>query len=149
MCATCGRVRCSCGGSARKATKRSPQREQAILNALRLGNTRRAAAAYAEVSHETFYRWLADLPFRDAVEKAEADAETRFLGQVAKAAADGTWQAAAWWLERRRNGDYARHDKLDMAVDLRREVERVAAARGLDADDVMAEAEAIIRGGSK
>lgn len=128
-------------------SKRSPQREQAILNSLRLGNTRRAAAAYAEVSHETFYRWLDDVTFRDAVEKAEADAETRFLGQVAKAAADGTWTAAAWWLERRRNADYARRDKVEMTVDLRKEAERLAAEQGLDPSEVLAEAEAIMRGG--
>lgn len=97
-----------------RPTKRSPEREQAILNALRLGNTRRNAAAYAEVSHETFYRWLGDVTFRDAVEKAEADAEARFLGQIAKAAADGTWTAAAWWLERRRHEDYRRREHLEM-----------------------------------
>lgn len=98
-----------------RTSKRTPQREQAILNALRLGNTRRNAAAYAEVDHATFYRWLAsDATFRDAVEKAEADAEARFLGQIAKAAADGTWTAAAWWLERRRHEDYRKRDGVEI-----------------------------------
>jgi hypothetical protein len=127
--------------------KRSPEREAAVLNALRLGNTRRAAAAYAEVSPDTFYVWLADPTFRDAVEKAEADAETRFLGQVARAAADGTWTAAAWWLERRKYQDYARRDKVEMTIDVRKEAERLAAELGLDAAEVLAEAEAIMRGG--
>jgi hypothetical protein len=77
---------------------RSPEREQAIVNALRVGNTRRAAAAAAEVSKDTFYRWLEDATFCDAVEKAEADAELRFLGVIAKAAPI-RWQAAAWWLD--------------------------------------------------
>ena len=98
-----------------RQSKRSPERRDALLNALRLGNTRRNAAAYAEISHETFYNWLADdVTFRDAVEKAEADAEARFVGQVAKAAADGTWQAAAWWLERRRADDYRRRDGVEL-----------------------------------
>lgn len=97
-----------------RPTKRSPQREQAILGALRLGNTRRNAAAYAEIDHATFYRWLDDATFRDAVEKAEADAEARFVGQIAKAAADGTWQAAAWWLERRRHEDYRRREGVEL-----------------------------------
>lgn len=92
-----------------RTSLRSTERDQAILNALRAGNTRRAAAAFAEVSHATFYRWLEDDgTFRDAVEKAEAEAEVRFLTQIAKAATDGTWQAAAWWLERRRTSDYGR-----------------------------------------
>lgn len=97
-----------------RPSKRSPEREQAILNSLRVGNTRRASAAYAEVSHTLFYQWLQDLPFLDAVEKAEADAETRFLGQIAKAAADGTWTAAAWWLERRRFDDYRKREGVEL-----------------------------------
>lgn len=88
--------------------KRSPEREEAILNALRVGNTRRASAAAASVSHETFYNWLQDVTFLDAVEHAEAEAELRFLGQVAKHAAKSP-QAAQWWLEHRRPADYGRH----------------------------------------
>jgi hypothetical protein len=98
-----------------RPTKRTPERKAAILNSLRLGNTRRAAASFAEIDHATFYRWLEqDATFSDAVEKAEADAETRFLGNIAKAAADGTWTAAAWWLERRRPDDYRRREALEM-----------------------------------
>lgn len=97
-----------------RTPKRSPEREQAILNALRVGNTRRAAIAAAEVSVQTFYNWLEDLTFLDAVQKAEAEAEQRFLGQVARAAAGGTWQAAAWWLERRMPADFALRSKVEM-----------------------------------
>lgn len=98
-----------------RPTKRTPERQVAILNSLRLGNTRRAAAAFAEIDDNTFYRWLADDgTFRAAVEKAEADAETRFLGNIAKAAADGTWTAAAWWLERRRYQDYRKREGVEL-----------------------------------
>lgn len=98
-----------------RPTKRTPERRVAILNALRIGNTRRAAASFAEIDHATFYRWLdEDATFRDSVEKAEADAEARFLGQIAKAASDGTWTAAAWWLERRRPDDYRRRDNMEL-----------------------------------
>jgi hypothetical protein len=98
-----------------RPTKRSPEREQTILNALRLGNTRANSAAYAEIDDNTFYRWLAaDGMFRDAVVKAEADAEARFLGVIAKAAHDGTWTAAAWWLERRRHEDYRKREGVEI-----------------------------------
>ena len=127
---------------------RSPEREQAILNALRVGNTRRAALAAAEISVQTFYRWLENVTFRDAVLKAEADAEQRFLGNVAKAAASGNWTAAAWWLERRHPADYGRRDRVEMTVDVRKEAERLAEELGLNADDVLAEAESILRGAS-
>jgi hypothetical protein len=98
-----------------RPTKRSPEREQAILGALRLGNTRRNAAAYAEIDHATFYRWIeTDATFRDSVEKAESDAEARFLGVIAKAAHEGTWTAAAWWLERRRHEDYRKREGVEI-----------------------------------
>lgn len=125
-------------------TKRSPEREQAILNALRVGNTRRASAAAAEVNEDTLANWMkADSAFFGAVVKAEADAELRFLGQVAKAAPT-SWQAAAWWLERRQHSDFGRRERMDMTIDVRKEAERIAEESGLDADEVMAEAEAII-----
>ena len=92
----------------------SPAQEVAILNALRVGNTRRASAAAAGVSHETFYRWLANVTFCDEVIKAEAEAELRFLGQVATAAKT-SWQAAAWWLERRKHEDYRRMDGVELS----------------------------------
>lgn len=102
-----------------RTSKRSPERREAILNALRAGNTRRAAAAFAEVDQNTFYRWLDDDgTFRDDVVKAEGDAEVRFLTQVAKAATNGTWTAAAWWLERRHPEDYALRQRIDSRMEL-------------------------------
>jgi hypothetical protein len=102
-----------------RPSKRTPAREQAILGALRVGNTRTAAAAYAEISLDTLARWISDdAEFCGAVLKAEADAEARFLGQIAKAAQDGTWTAAAWWLERRRPENYARKDRTESKVEL-------------------------------
>ena len=103
--------------------------------------------ASAEIDQNTFYRWLdEDGTFRDAVVKAEADAEARFLGQIAKAAADGTWTAAAWWLERRRHEDFRKREQLEVTFDLRREAERIAAEQGLDEAEVFAEMQAILKG---
>lgn len=93
--------------------KQSPERIQAVLNALRVGNTRRASAAAAGVSHETFYRWMDDVTFSDAVTQAEAEAELRFLGQIAKHAASSP-QAAQWWLERRRRDDYGQKNAVEL-----------------------------------
>jgi hypothetical protein len=101
-----------------RRSDRTPEREAALLQQLRLGNTRSAAASYVEIGRATFYRWLEDETFRDTVERAEAEAESRFLAQIAKAAADGTWTAAAWWLERRRPEAYARRDRTESKVEL-------------------------------
>ena len=79
-----------------------------LTQALRAGNTRRASCAYSGISEDTFAVWLKDIPeFSDAIKKAEGDAELRNVALIQKAASDGTWQAAAWWLERRRKNDFA------------------------------------------
>jgi hypothetical protein len=114
--------------------------------ALEVGNTRRAAAAAADITSTTFYEWIAlDRALADAVLKAESKAEQRFLGQVATAAARN-WQAAAWWLERRKHEDFGRRDHMDMAIDLRREVARMAKENDLDEAAVMAEVQSILAG---
>lgn len=97
-------------------SKKSDARIAVVVQALMAGNTRRTSAATAGVDHATFYRWLADdATFRDAVEKAEADAEARAVAIVVRAAVGGTWQAAAWWLERRRQDTYALHPKMELS----------------------------------
>ena len=76
-----------------RPSKYNPERVQKIYNALSAGNTRRDSCAYAGIS------------------EAEADAAVRNVSIIAKAAQEGTWQAAAWWLERRRKQDWAlRHE---------------------------------------
>jgi hypothetical protein len=50
-------------------------------------------------------------------------------------------------LERRKYQDYARRDKVEMTIDVRKEAERLASELGLDPAEVLAEAEAIMRGG--
>lgn len=96
--------------------KRTPERFAGILACLRAGNTRRQAAAFVEISPETFYRWLDEEPgWREQVEKAEAEHEARMLDKVVKAAVSGeAWQAAAWWLERRRREDYGRRENVEL-----------------------------------
>jgi hypothetical protein len=91
-----------------RPTKRTPHLEAALLQALRAGNTREAACHYAGIDLHTLSRWMRFATFATAIEKAETDAEVRFVAQIAKAAQDGTWQAAVWWLERRRPLDYGR-----------------------------------------
>ncbi len=97
-----------------RRTKFTEVRKEVVLKALRFGNTRQCAYGLAKVSHDTFYNHLKkDLQFSEAVAKAEADAEDTMARVVIAAAAKGTWQAAAWWLERRRPHDYRqRHDVM-------------------------------------
>jgi len=95
-----------------RPTKRTPDRESRLFEALRAGNTRRASCAYAGISETTLATWLERFDdFRDHVEKAEADAEIRNVAIVQRAANE-SWQAAAWWLERRRSADFRQRQEM-------------------------------------
>ena len=93
-----------------RPSKLTPERMEQIVSVVRAGNYLEVAARYAGISTTTLYRWLqtADDPdaddiyreFRDAVESARAAAEIRNVTLIQTAANDGTWQAAAWYLER-------------------------------------------------
>ena len=95
--------------------KWSDERIEVILESLRRGNTRSASSAAAGISRATFYRWIEeDETLRDSVEKAEAEAETRFADRILDAADSGVWTAAAWWLERRRHQDYRKREGVQI-----------------------------------
>jgi hypothetical protein len=128
-------------------TKRTRPRLDALVQGLEGGMTRRAACAWAGFHHAQLYRWMrASDAVRVAVETAEGKAEARFGLQVLKAATDGTWQAAAWWLERRRPDDYAQRGRIDLRMELASEVDRIAAEKGLDRDEVMEEVRRLLPG---
>jgi len=95
-----------------RPTKYNDTVVERITQALRAGNTRRASCAYAGISEDTLSTWMKQKPdFADAIEKAEADAEVRNVAIIQRTA-DTTWQAAAWWLERRRKGDWSARTEM-------------------------------------
>jgi hypothetical protein len=116
--------------------KRSSQTvERAILMHIRQGNTLSNAAFQAGISYRTLCRWRAlSVTFNHAVEKAEAEAEGIFVNDIGHAARDGSWQAAAWWLERRRTPDWRKPAERLELTDRRAEAEAIAAEIG-KADD--------------
>jgi hypothetical protein len=110
-----------------------------IVQALDAGAFFDDACAFAGVSRSAAYEWLARgkaareeqdergeahelsandrlyLDFADAVEKTRATVVVRNLAIIRSAAQDGTWQAAAWYLERTQPGKYGRHQRSDEA----------------------------------
>lgn len=90
-----------------RPTKYNPERVQRIIETLRAGNTRRAAAWTGGIEVETFLQWLRRYPeFSAAVKQAESDAELEMVSRV-RLASNDTWQAAAWWLERKMKADWS------------------------------------------
>ena len=127
-------------------SKLSDERVTVLLTALEQGDTRRSAAATAGIHVRTLYNWLErdDGTLLHAIEKAEATAEHNHLAVIVKAAVKGNWQASAWWLERRLSDTYARRERLEVKMDLRAEVTKLAEELGLDAEAAIAEAEALL-----
>ncbi len=95
----------------------------AIINGIRLGLTHERSAQLAGINVRTFYLWrqkgLAGkapvyVRFVQALKKAEVEGEAAAINEIVKAAKSGTWQAAAWLLERRHPDRWARIQKLEV-----------------------------------
>jgi len=128
----------------RRPTKRSPEIEGLILRALEIGNTREDSALGAGIDRVTLWRWVKNATFRNAVERAEALARQRFVGQIALAASQGSWQAAAWNLERRDHEHWGRRDRIDMSLEVRRAIEQLTSDPA-EIEAAVAEAERLVR----
>jgi hypothetical protein len=87
-----------------------------ICYSLSLGNTRTTSVTCAGVSMPTFHTWMNEFPdFSDAIKRAEEQAVEHYVN-VIHAASGQTWQAAAWYLERRRPADFSKQDKVDITT---------------------------------
>jgi transposase len=114
-----------------RPTKLTREIMSKICDALRAGNYRETAAAFAGVRKSTFYEWLRrgarasrgiyrDL--HDAIEKALADSEARDVMLIGKAAGEGDWQAAAWRLERKFPERWGRRERHDVDANIKTNV---------------------------
>ena len=108
-----------------RPTKLTKEVQEKIVTAIGAGNYQDTAAAYAGISSTTFFRWMAEAQnpgagkelreFRAAVEKARADAEARNVALIQNAAQNGTWQAAAWFLERSHPTKWGRINRTEIS----------------------------------
>jgi hypothetical protein len=94
-------------------------RAKRIVDGIRTGLSRTAAAAKGGVSKRALMDWLArgrdgEAPFEHflhRVQDAEAEAESEMVACIRTAALDPKyWQAAGWWLERARPADWAKRE---------------------------------------
>jgi hypothetical protein len=102
-----------------RTTKLNPETLDRLVEAVQLGATWEMAAAAAGVDVSTVHRWRADegnCELRDRLKAAEAVGALTALRSIRDAAAGGTWQAAAWLLERRYPADYGRRSESRVEV---------------------------------
>lgn len=115
--------------------KYTPERVKRFCDAIELGGTIGHAAGYAGFCERAYYNWIKDAlenpdtsKYRDLpgmVRDAEARGVVSNLARIQTAAKNGTWQAAAWTLERRYPEIYGRRT-ADVRVD--------ATVRNVDAE---------------
>ena len=129
-----------------RPTKYTPETVKLVTDALTAGMPRKGASEYAGIDENTLGRWMhryAD--FADAVIRAEAQCEFRATLTIRAAFNDGDWKAAAFWLERRRNKDWGRQDRVEIINTVR----QLAQAEGLSEEEITAavvEAESYLKG---
>ena len=113
------------------------QTQDRIVSAVRSGAYLDDAASLAGVHRATLFRWIAQgrdaqqkleaggtltekeqqvHDFCDAVETARAEAQLRNVAIIQKAANEGTWQAAAWYLERTNPRKWGRHETVEIGI---------------------------------
>ena len=119
----------------------------AILAALQAGSTRTAAAQASGVHPTTLQISARSETVRVQLERAESEAEMRCVKTITLAMRRGSWQAAAWWLERRRAQDWGKIDRLEVTI--RKQAAALAEELGLSVEDVLAEADRIVGGGGQ
>lgn len=128
-----------------RPSKYTPEREAKIVEALAAGNTRKTACRLVGVDLHTLARWIDRYAtFATAIEKAEAEAEASHVANIKAAAASGSWTASAWWLERRRNEDWGKKDRLEIVQSIRNMVREAGLGEDVEAEAV-AEAESILK----
>ena len=116
-------------GGKNKMARRTKLSEELIKEAYELvasGNYIKDVYPILGIGEVTWYRWLREgeiaksglkRQFWQAIKKAEKEAIIKNVAVIQKAAEEGNWQAAAWWLERRYYEDWGRKEKVDLAAD--------------------------------
>ena len=90
--------------------KYSKETTAEICQYIEAGNSNKDAAALVGITETTFYEWVKKPEFSKSIKKAELRCKARNIAIIQKAAST-TWQAAAWWLERKYANEYARIEK--------------------------------------
>ena len=92
--------------------------------ALQNGNYIETACDFAGINRATLYRWLQESEqngakpllreLSDTVRASRAQAEMRNVLRIQKAAED-SWQAAAWWLERSQPKKWSKQTNVELS----------------------------------
>ncbi len=95
--------------------KLSARTRQALEEAIRLGLTYEQAADVAGVDVSTLRVWRSEEPaLSAALERAASEGVQARLARIEAAAQQGSWQADAWWLERKHPQQWGRQERMQV-----------------------------------
>jgi len=117
----------------RKATEKTLR---IIFGAIRDGLTQRDAATLAGISEDTLSLWKRDSEFSEQIRQKEIECKRRHIRNIQNAG-ERSWQASAWWLERKYRTEFGKEDKL------------LAEIRSDNLDEIAKGIKAILGGDSK
>ena len=113
-----------------------------ICDLITQANTIESICQVVNISQQTFYRWRHEKSeFNESIKKAievrDFTGKSLAISTIFQAMENGTWQAAAWWLERNFPEEYGKHriivnksDNYDMES-ARKELEHILNKKGL------------------
>lgn len=89
-----------------------------ILRLIQTGASNKDVCYVIGVAESTFYRWLKEPKTENqrelckSIKKAEVSRKLWHINQINRAAEEGTWQASAWYLERRYPQEFAKPQRF-------------------------------------
>lgn len=140
-----------------RKSKLTDETQEIIVAALEAGCHDEAAYVAAGISHQTFYRWLAEgdkaksgrkCEFRDAVTRARGKAESAAVQAIAEQGKKD-WRAYAWILERRYSARWANVQRLEVMLEQELEGLLGILESGLEPDEFRKVASVIAAADSK
>lgn len=82
-----------------RPTKRTPEVEAELVQAIKDGLPYSTACEVAGIAASTFFQWMNEFPeFSELIKKANSSTAQRMVKKITD---NDAWQSAAWWLERR------------------------------------------------
>ena len=100
----------------KRKTKATPKTIEIILDAISQGLTQREASILAGISEDTLSLWKKkDSDFSEQMRQKEIECKLSHIKNI-KEASKKSWQASAWWLERKFKDEFSLKSKLDLQV---------------------------------
>ncbi|MEY2640856.1 MAG: hypothetical protein RL150_249 [Candidatus Parcubacteria bacterium] len=108
-----------------KSYKATPTTIKIILDAIADGLTQRDASILAGISEDTLSLWKRqNSDFSEQIRQKEIECKRRHIKNIEKAS-EKSWQASAWWLERKYKNEFSqRVESQEISEELRESMDR-------------------------